>query len=601
MAYLVRHEDLDEGPTSLVERLFVEVWMNVLQSRTSMLLGPPPFSVLSLLESIRHALAEGSLRPSTIAYQLAIALDVLQRRAWIRSAYPDWHRLEAALTKALAAIAEAKAKAKAKAKTKARIKRATSFKAVVSCVNELLNYFSRTRVSSHVDFILELRDDQLPLVIDEVTDLLADLIAIGHSESFLFGWGGAVLLAEKASRPRPPLADRFQRLHDLGQDRCFLVCFKVMTRGSSPIPGSDRLSVGRAVDDDFTDREPWTYNPGETGVSVEVSAPDYKAAVEEAMGTFARHIRSLTYDPKLQRVRPIADVFKIKCQDDGKELLIEAAAVKPYEPPPLIYGNATWRCRDTSPKVVPPLEQTLSWLDASRNLQGEAEFITLWLAQVSLFGTDNVASIVPQLARYRTTILAQLLAEWIGDYLGKALKFNRPAVPYPLAEQLMLRGKPEERLAPIVRAVRDKPNAFQSVTSQSPLLERRISELAGLCYPQERNLMVEQTEATLRTLLPWVRSIRNGVAHLSAASTTSLDLANQHLIEDVTLVYDAVTASALGQRATSIEEIHTATVNDFDALMESLLTEPCLSPLHIREGRRHTKPLPRRKGWPRLS
>jgi hypothetical protein len=92
----------------------------------------------------------------------------------------------------------------------------------------------------------------------------------------------------------------------------------------------------------FVSPSPFILNPGENGIVVRVAAPDYKAAISKAMDAFAQHMDSLCFYSALQKIEAITDEFRIKNVDDGNEFAVLADVIRPFEPPPLINGNAIW-------------------------------------------------------------------------------------------------------------------------------------------------------------------------------------------------------------------------------------------------------------------
>jgi len=575
MAYFVRSHQLAPSAT-LVQHVFADLWVNLLESRAPMALGPPPFSVCGLLEALRTGLGAGTLEPGTISRQTALALRGLRRHRWTRI-YPRWKELD----KALAAVTRADDRA--------------TVTAAIGEIDDYLTFLNGSgRISSHVAFVLALPDGNYLEALQEIRDLISDLVAVGHSESFLYGWGRALLLSLDPSKPSLPLAERFEALARGGTSRRFFVAFKARTAGF--LPHSDILSFGKGIFGAFATPPPWSYEPGERGVLAKIEAPDYKAAIEKALHAFNLYRDSLAFGSANRRIQVTADDFYVRCEDDATELSVSPDSVRPYEPPPLITGNAMWICDKTSPSLGPLLRQVLSWLAASRNVRGEAEFITLWLALVSLFQTDNVDRMIPALARYRLCLLIQLLAVWIADYLGKAYQLGWSAFTDELVNRLRLRDKRENRLQPILQFATIDPVALKPLAKASPLLDQRFAQLVSVCDPAMRRAVLRSEEEELRILLPWMRGVRHSVAHLGHASGTSLDLVNQHLREYVTIAFDQVTASAIKSRSDSVEAIHRTTVRDFNTLMEQTRKEACVSVLHVRQGLFHTEPH-RMKYW----
>lgn len=113
-----------------------------------------------------------------------------------------------------------------------------------------------------------------------------------------------------------------------------------------------------------------------------------------------------------------------------------------------------------------------------------------------------------------------------------------------------------------------------------------------LCEKPARDRVLRRLEGELHVLLPWVRTLRHSIAHLGSASFTGLDLVNQHLREYVTLCYDQLAASALKGEIASVADVHSETSKHFDAIVDKVLMEPCLSVLHVRQGLNHTTALP---------
>lgn len=566
MAYFLQSHQLTPSATQ-VQHLFADLWVNLLESRAPMALGPPPFSVCGLLDALRTGLGAGTLEPGTISRQTALALRALRRHRWTRI-YPCWNDLE----KALAAVTHADDRA--------------TVNTAIGKIDDYLTFLNGSgRISSHIAFVLALPDSKYLEAFQEIHDLISDLVAVGHSESFLYGWGRALLLSLDPSKPPPPLAERFEALAQAGTSRRFLVAFKACKGGF--LPHSDILSFGKGVFRAFATPPPWSYGPGELGVLAKIEAPDYKAAIEKALHAFELYRDSLAFSSALRRMQATGGDFYVRCEDDATELSVSGDSVRPYEPPPLIHGNAMWLCDKTSPAVGPLLRQVLSWLAASRNVRGEAEFITLWLALVSLFRTDDVDQIIPALARYRLCLLIQLLASWIADYLAKAYQLGWSALTSELVHRLKLRDRRENRLQHIVQLATVDRGALKPLADASPLLDQRFARLASVCDPAMRRAVLRGEEEELRILLPWMRGVRHSVAHLGHASGTSLDLVNQHLREYVTIAFDQVTASAVTYRVDSVEAIHRATVRDFNNLMEQTCAEACASVLHVRQGLFH--------------
>lgn len=568
MPFFLRSEDL--GAATLNQRLFAESWLNLLESKVPMSIGPQPFSVLSLLESIRVFLTAG--RASNVSAPVRTAIELIEARAWLKSSYPDVD----ALLRTLIAVAEKS--------TSRRVQEG------IAAIDQLFYFIADRRVSSHVDFILSPEHHQT-LVAAELEDLIADLIAIGHSESFLYGWGRGVLLPRTPKVELPAIADRLDQFRLLGRLRKFIVLFKVRRIGF--LPHSDVLVFGKGVGrKEFKKTELLHFDPGETGAMARIEAPDYKAAIEKAINCFRAYREALAYEKKTQRLDLTSDEFVVRCEDDDTEISVPADAVRSYEPPALINGNAVWLCKTQSSSVAKTLEQVLYWLGSSRRVTGESEFICLWLALVSLFQSERVDYIASVVARCRLALMIQLLARWIADYLSKSYQLSKGGLAPADASRLRLGSPLHERLALVIADAADKNGALHRLGTLSPFLLQRVQLLHALCDKNQRDWIVRRLELELHVLLPWAKTIRNGVAHLGSTSFTGLDLINHHLREYVTLCYDQLAASAIQNSLLSVADIHAETIRDFDAIVEKVLMEPCVSVLHVRQGLRHTTALP---------
>jgi hypothetical protein len=286
------------------QQLFAESWLNLLESKVPMSIGPHPFSVLSLLESIRAVLAAGA-RPNTVSIQVGIAAALIDARAWLKSLYPN----VAALLSALTALS-----------TKATPRRGQD---LTAAIDQLFEFVADRRISSHVDFILSLGKGQALVAVEEVEDLIADLISIGHSQSFLFGWGRGVLLPGASTEA--PIADRVKKFQLLGKSRKFLISFRVRRVGI--LPRTDILSLGKAVRTKF--KTPDTaYAPGETSALVKIEAPDYKTAIEKATNYFRTYRDSLWYEKRLYRLDLTSSDFLVRCEDDDTEMSVPPDKVR---------------------------------------------------------------------------------------------------------------------------------------------------------------------------------------------------------------------------------------------------------------------------------
>jgi hypothetical protein len=568
MSYFADPESIGYPQTAgSIERLFVEIWVNALQNKSSMLLGPPPFSVLSLLESLHQVAAYESLHPTTIQLKVRAAIACLARCAWIRLTYRNWNDLSRALEQASSAWTAA---------TRAL---------VVESITHLLSFFSTTRVSAHIEFILSLQVGEEQLAYSEITDLLADLLALGHSESFLYGFGRSVLLGtDVTAGSRPFLRDRIALLCDLGRPRQYSVAFKIRP-ASAWIPRTDKIFVGKHLKGIFTTVEPFKYAEGETGALVQVEAPDYKSAVGRASSFFLQHTRSLRLTNEIRKIEMVGDEFKFRCDQDSEERTIASATVKPYEPPPLTMGNALWLMPDNNGDARSALERALFWLAESRCLRGEAEFMMLWLALCALFCTDDVRKMVRPLARYRMAWLAGALAHWITDLVSQAYGRYKATVPDALARRFRFTERRELRTSTIVQAALTNASILSTIAGDSPLLLLRIKKFAALNNPAARATFLEDDSAELAILLPWYKSVRHGVAHLGTAATSSLELANRHLLEDVTIVFDHMAAAIIGEKCTSVHDIHQTTMTDFDSIMAQTFAEQCVLVTHARSAK----------------
>jgi len=305
-----------------------------------------------------------------------------------------------------------------------------------------------------------------------------------------------------------------------------------------------------------------------------------------------RYRNSLAYSRKVERLDLTGGNFAVRCDDDDTEIALPTEAVRPYEPPPLIYGNAVWICRTRSPAIVKVLEQVLYWLGASRGATGESEFLSLWLGLVSLHQSESVDYIAAVVTRCRVALMIQLLSRWIAEYLRNAYQLNWSALTPADVKRFRLDRALEQRLAPVASAAASRRGAFDRLGAASPFLFRRIQLLTALCEKETRDRILRRLEGELHVLLPWVRTVRHGVAHLGSASFTGMDLVNQHLREYLTLCYDQLAASALRSEIRSVAEAHSETTMNFDAIVDKVLREPCLSVLHVRQGLNHVTALP---------
>jgi hypothetical protein len=574
MPYFLNDAALGDAPVYPVHQLFAELWLNILESRSPMALGPLPCSLISLLLCVRDALGAQRLRTPTILKQVHIAATMMRRLSWVRTAYPASADLAQALDSLLNGA------------------RPVNTAAASRALNAVLAFFADSRVSSHVEHILQLPESDIALAAEETRDLAADLISLGHSESFLYGWGRAIILGDNTS-PTPPLQERLARFAELGHTHRFLIAFRVAGKGF--LPHSHALVFGKGIYKDFDSPPSWSYEPGDTGALASVEAMDYKAAIEKALLEFDVYRNSLAFSKRVRQIRHVEDSIFVRCQDDKTELVVDPTSVRPYEPPPLLQGNSLWLCRSVSPRVVPALQQSLYWLSTSRDLHGEAEFLALWLALVALFETDDVDSIVLPLARYRLATYLQLLVNWIADYLGKARQMRWSGLTGPTSRKLCLDSKREQRLQPIAQATFNQDPCLTPLKHR-PLLRYRLEALAQISDATMRAHVLELFENELRVILPWVKSMRDSVAHLASTPLTMLDLTNQRLREDVTIAFDQVASSALVQKAKTLRALHAATVKGFDKIIEAVLAEPCLSPLHVRQGLTHESALPL-KSW----
>src|SRR5712692_2176094 len=136
MPFFLRVEDLGTPRPRQVQLLFAEYWLSVLESRVPMSIGPYPFSVLSLLESIRSVLVEGQLRSGAVSTQARTATSLIRIRPWLRSAYPNTD----VLLKVLSALTQ-------EANDR-------NIQGSINAIDQLFQFLAGTRVSSHVEFIL---------------------------------------------------------------------------------------------------------------------------------------------------------------------------------------------------------------------------------------------------------------------------------------------------------------------------------------------------------------------------------------------------------------------------------------------------------------
>jgi hypothetical protein len=565
MPFFIRSEDLGTSHPTQVQRLFAEYWLGVLESRVPMSIGPQPLSVLSLLESVSTALTEGHLRPSTLSTQVQTAITLVQSRSWLRSNYSGI----ATLLDALSSV---------------RLNSSRhNTQGAIDAIGHLFDTLGSKRVSSHVDFIMAFGERQLSAASVELGDLITDLISLGHSESFLYGWGRALILAQTPDASLSSLEERLAKFRDLGKLRQFQVVFKIRKVGT--LPHSDVLWFNKGAMRDFKCLAPLTLVQGEQAVLARICAPDYKAAIATAEDCFFRYRDSLAYSRKAERLGLIRAEFAVRCDDDNTELLIPADTLRDYEPGGLIHGNAIWRFRDRAPSVAASLEQVLYWLGVSRRSRGESEFISLWLALVSLFQSEDTNYITAVVARYKVAFLIQLHAQWIAEYLGKAHRLGWRGLTSGDVHRFGLFRPIEQRLVPIAKAAAANVGAFDRISATRPYLFQRVQALRALCVRPFRERVVSRIEAELRAVLPWARTVRHGVAHLGSASITGLDLINHHLRDHVTQIG-------------SVGDAHHEFRRDFDSLVDQVLVEPCLSLLHVGQGLDHTAALPA-KYWAR--
>jgi len=459
----------------------------------------------------------------------------------------------------------------------------------VAEIDSLMSFVRQSRVRSHLEFILDLPDTSLPVVLEEARDFVADLIALGHSESFLFGWGRSVILGDDPSKVLGSLCERLMRLGDLGTQHRFSVLFKISGRAS--LPRSECLSFGRGWAQQFSSLQAPTFKPGESAVLANVRAADNKAAVQRAKMEFEVYQESLSYRRGIDRIAIDDREFLVRCEDDGTERVLGPVELRPYEPPPMQMGNMLDNCRVKSPRVFSALEKAIYWVANSRKGVGEAAFLSLWLALVSLFETDDVSEIAPLLACYRISTYPRVLASWVADYLGKCYKFRRALFTPTAIRALRLAQTPEHRLQPIVANILE-PTVWAEPCAVLPLLGYRVAQLAAVCSEESRLALVRATEEDLQVVLPWVQSVRHTVSHFASSHSKSLDLAIQHLREDVTTVFDQVASSASHETIGSISDVHAALKREFSPMMSKILAEPCLSPLHVRMNRRHVTAVP---------
>ncbi len=572
MPFFIRPEDLDTLRPTQVQRLFAEQWLSTLESKVPMSIGPRPLSTLSLLESVRTTLVEGQLRPNTMSTQAEVAVAFVRARPWLRMTYQD----TAIVIDALSAVSSV-------------CNRQNARKAI-DAIDQLFDALAARRVSSHVEFILSLGEQQLEAASDEVGDLIADLVALGHSESFLYGWGKSVILGQTPETSERSFQERLAQFAELGKSRDFKVVFKHSKVGV--LPHSDVLWFVKDAMRDFKSLPQLVLGEAEQAGLAKIRALDYKAAIAATEDSFFRYRESLAHSNRIERLALIRTEFAVRCEDDETELLVSADALRDYQPPTLIHGNTVWRVREHAPSVAAALERVLYWLAVSRRSRGEAEFVGLWLALVSLFQSEDTNHIAATIARCRVASLVQLHARWIAEYLGKAHRLGWQRLTVGDVRRFGLNRRLEHRLRPILEAAASDSGAFDRLGAARPYLFRRVQALRALCSKASRDRIVSGIESELRALLPWAKTVRHGVAHLGVTSITGLDLINHHLRDCVTQTYDCVAARALQGPISTVGEAHREFSRDFDVLVGHVLAEPCLSLLHVREGVAHTEALP---------
>jgi len=265
---------------------------------------------------------------------------------------------------------------------------------LVARADEMLLAFHDTRVTSHLAFILGLSDPVA--LIRETRDFVADLISLNHSESFLFSWARARIIGDDVCPAQGTLAARLTEFADLGRARRFIVAFVV---GPSPghLPHSDIFNFGHKNLVPFTTLAITTL-PGQSPAIAHVDAPDYKSAATFALGELHKYLQSLSYSRRTRRIGVVSNDIYVR-SDDGVEITLPRESIRDYEPPAVTMGNSLWLCRRSNPALASALGRCLSWLGSSERVQGEAQFVHLWLALVTLFETDDVDAIVPPLAR----------------------------------------------------------------------------------------------------------------------------------------------------------------------------------------------------------
>lgn len=563
MPYFVHPADLDDthSPVRPVERLFVETWMNSLQSRTPAVLSPPPFSILGLLENIRQFVHAGTLKAPTAAQIIATVLNAATNLLWLPRSYAKWDDLLNSL------------------RLVQRDWSAICRQHLVSEIEQLQTTLGTSRVEAHASFIYALQHDDLDLVYNETLDLLSDLIGLGHSESFLYGWGRAVLLGGDPAAAVMSLTERLQQVFILGQRQTFVVLMKI-SPNVRVIP-SDRIRSGRNLAKKFK-TSPLTFSTGENGLTVTVTAADPKAAVSDAVLTAERYLQALRLIRGVSTVTINAAACSVLCSNTGEESLVDGDTVRPYEAPRLTMTNAITRLATQPTRAS--LERALYWFAESQRLSGDSEFLSLWLALCALFDSDRVTAMVRPMARYAAAWQTEAVANWIQDFLRLATSVQNEDRRLSRSSSQRHITAPSTTREAVRRAITE-PRKMADLALHSPLLLLRIEKVRAMASHTTRDILIVTMTNDLQVLLPWFQSIRHAVAHLGSAALPAVELANRRLAEFVATTLDEMTAAAFAEGCRTVSEIHSNTHRDFAANTDALFSESCFCRTHVRLGK----------------
>lgn len=566
--YILDSKDWRNNRAVGQERLFLDLWLEVVSRDVSPHYWSPPYSLLQLLRNLNDILADVQsevLKEYHVKDGCEEIRDRFSQENWLSETYgPDINLLKHHLWRLEDSYSDGAIRADVSALIRPFLAKIYG----ADPIRQQMAYLAKLVANSRTSFAV------IERAIGEVTN---DLLHTGHARGYLHNW--LIQNIIKDPKGRPYLAC-FQDTRALGQSMELKHEVLIPVQVPGDIPNTDGIRFYSGPPPQFPDPpvSRSTFSKKRFALVEVEKCLDSIGAGERGRRALRRYFGSTRLDHReFNRVIP-GKVF-VRNSMSGETEAFEA------DPP--LRGRDLYNDDDfyrlpkgrRNEQTFAALDRILYWLEQSKSAVDETKLVALWTAMEFLFSLprkETVDAMTELLPAYINTTYPRLILLDFWAFLSRA-----NIVPEELKRDLLISapkgGSRCDLIALFSLSTEDEATSrIKPLVTQIPILERkwrRVFRLKpGLVRGKASQPTIvqdlEQTEKTIRYDLRSCYRARNRIIHDAATDVAQLDKLSARLHWFVCTAVDALLFQFKYNRDVSLADLHAVNLASYRAWKE---------------------------------